>query len=78
MRSLTLTKDGHRYAFRYLPGSEDEIVVELMRLAEDADCNLDWLDAATLSFQVTQNAAMDCYDAVTLESLDDEAGRSAV
>jgi hypothetical protein len=68
MRSLTLTKDGHRYAFRYVPGSEDEIVREFMRLADDVGCNLDWLDAATLSFQVTQNAAMDCYDAVTLDT----------
>jgi hypothetical protein len=25
---------------------------------------VDWLDAATLSFQVTQNAASACYDAL--------------
>lgn len=62
MRTLTLTKDGHQYAFRYAPGSEDRIVEELMRLAEDEDCNLDWLDAAALSFQVTHKAAFQ-YDA---------------
>ena len=29
-------------------------------MAEDDQCNLDWLDAATLSFQVARNAAAAC------------------
>lgn len=59
-KTLSLVKGGHKYVFRYAPGSENQMVDEIVRLAEDADCNLDWLDAATLSFQVARNAAMEC------------------
>jgi hypothetical protein len=58
-RTLTLAKGDHRYLFRYGDGAEDDIVDAIMRLAEDADCNLDWLDAAALSFQVAHYAAQD-------------------
>lgn len=57
MRNLTFAKDGHTFVFRYAPGYEDEVVDEIMQLAEDDDCTLDWLDAATLSFQIAQHAA---------------------
>jgi len=60
-RTLMLAKGGHHYIFRYLAGMEDEIVEEIMRLAESRACDLDWLDAATLSFQVAQYAA-DCHE----------------
>lgn len=60
-RTLDFSKNGQTYVFRYAPGDEDAVVEKLMSLAEDADCPLDWLDAATLSFQVTQRAAVDCY-----------------
>jgi hypothetical protein len=60
-RTLSLVKNGHKYVFRYPSGYEDEVVDEIMRLAEDPDTDFDWLDAATLSFQVTQYAAEDCY-----------------
>jgi hypothetical protein len=56
-RTLSLVKDGHRYVFRYATGSEDAVLDEILRLAESADANFDWLDAATLSFQVTHYAA---------------------
>lgn len=46
--------------FRYAPGQEDKVVEEIMQLAEREDTPLDWLDAATLSFQITQHAAADC------------------
>ena len=59
-KTLSLVKDGHKYVFRYTAGSENHIVDEIIRLAEDSDSNLDWLDAATLSFQVARNAAMEC------------------
>jgi len=61
-RTLTLAKGGHKYVFRYAPGYEDDVVDEIMRLAEDAQTNLDWLDAATLSFQVAHYAADGCCD----------------
>ena len=59
-KTLSLVKDGHKYLFRYAPGSENELVEEIIRMAEDDQCNLDWLDAATLSFQVARNAAAAC------------------
>jgi hypothetical protein len=60
-KTLTLVKGGHKYIFRYPQGSENEIVDSIIELAEDAQTNLDWLDAATLSFQVAQGAAVDCH-----------------
>jgi len=59
-RTISLVKGGHKYIFRYSSGCEDEVVDEIMRLAEDPRSDLDWLDAATLSFQITQYAAEDC------------------
>ncbi|MCE5277230.1 MAG: hypothetical protein ABFD92_10050 [Planctomycetaceae bacterium] len=53
-RTLSLEKQGHTYLFTYAPGSENQIIDELMRLADDEQCTLDWMDAASLSFQVAQ------------------------
>ena len=64
-RTLSLSKGGHTYVFRYSPGCEDDIVDAVMALAEDDESPVDWLDAATLSFQVTQNAAQDCLEAMS-------------
>jgi len=64
-RKLSLVKGGHKYVFRYSSGCEDDIVDAIMDLAEDAEAPLDWLDAATLSFQVTQYAAVDCAEALS-------------
>ncbi len=65
MRNLTFAKDGHTFVFRYAPGCEDDVVDEIMQLAEDDDCPLDWLDAATLSFQIAQHAAGPASDVLT-------------
>jgi hypothetical protein len=61
-RTLTLEKDGHLYLFRYSPGSEDALVEQLMYLADDRDLNFDWMDAAAMSFQVTQLTAEETLD----------------
>ena len=61
---LTFAKEGHKYIFRYSAGRENEIIDVLMELAEDDNSVLDWLDAATLSFHVTQYAASECADAL--------------
>ncbi len=66
-RTLTLVKAGHKYVFRYGPGREREIIDHIMRLAEDGGSNLDWMDAAMLSFQVTHDAAMEPAAAPGLE-----------
>ncbi|MFP4052500.1 MAG: hypothetical protein ACLFV7_01385 [Phycisphaerae bacterium] len=65
LRTLSIEKDGHLFMFRYTPGCEDYVVEELVRLAEDPDHRVDWLDAATLSFQVTHHAAQDCSKALS-------------
>ena len=44
----------------------------VMQLAEDPDSPLDWLDAATLSFQAAQYAADTCSEAL-LPSQDETA-----
>lgn len=65
IRTLSLLKGGHKYVFRYSAGCEDEVVDAVMALAEDPQSPLDWLDAATLSFQVTQCAAADCFGSLS-------------
>ena len=60
MRTLSLATQGHCYLFRYAPGSENDVVDELAALADDPDAPLDWLDAATLSFQVAKYTAESC------------------
>lgn len=57
LSTLSFAKNGHTYIFRYMPGMEDIMVDEIMRMAEDSESDLDWLDAATLSFQIAQEAA---------------------
>ena len=61
IRTVSINKRGHHFIFRYSPGSEDALVERLMQLADDDACPLDWMDAATMSFQVAQRAAVDCY-----------------
>lgn len=57
-RTVALSRNGHIYVFRYWPGHEDAIIDEIMRLAQGPDTDLDWIDAARLSFQITQQAVM--------------------
>ena len=61
IRAITLEKKGVTYVFRYAPGREEEVVGEIIRLAEDPAAELDWLDAAQLGFQITQHALAECY-----------------
>lgn len=56
MNTLQFATGGMTYLFRYAPGCEAHVVGELMRLADDEDHELDWLDAATLGFQVVRGA----------------------
>ena len=61
LKTLTLVKGEQKYVFRYESGGEDDLVTELMHLADDPRTDLDWLDAATLSFQAAHGAAADCF-----------------
>ncbi len=49
---LILEKGQRKYVFRYTAGSEGQLMDQLWRLAEDPRVDLDWVDAAALSFQV--------------------------
>jgi hypothetical protein len=57
MRTICLEKQGHTFLFRYELGFEDQLVEQLMLLADDRESLFDWNDAATLSFQATSLAA---------------------
>lgn len=52
VRELSLVKGGHRYIFRYDGGCESQVIDAIMALADDPRTHVDWLDAATLGFQV--------------------------
>ncbi len=62
--TLSLAKDGHRYVFRYATGHEDEVIASIVGLVEGGQTTFNWLDAATLSFQVAQATAADCCGAI--------------
>lgn len=51
-RSLRLDKGRHQYIFSYHSGQESELLSAFVELAEDDDCDFNWLDAAVLSFQI--------------------------
>ncbi len=64
MRTGSVSKAGQTYLFRYAPGQECAMLASLAELAQDPASGLDWLDVATLSFQVTSCQAKDCIDAI--------------
>ena len=57
MNVLQMHKGGDTYLFRYAEGCEDRVMDELIQLAEDDQHTLDWLDAATLSYELARRAA---------------------
>ena len=56
-KTMRFTKDGQHYIFRYRHDMQDEMIDHMMDMAESSAYNIDWLDAATLSFQIAQHAA---------------------
>jgi hypothetical protein len=64
IRTVSTSKEGHRFLFRYEVGHEDEVLDTIARLAEQDSCSLDWVDAATLCFQVTRQSAVGCCNAL--------------
>jgi hypothetical protein len=67
-RTLSFEKQGQTYVFRYLPGYEDAIIDAVMDMAESVDCELDWLDAATISFQIAHVATADQMDSISADT----------
>jgi hypothetical protein len=52
LRQISLVKGSQRYVFRYTPGGEPQIIDAFINLADDADNEFDWFDAAVLSYQM--------------------------
>ena len=63
-RTMRFAKNGQNYIFRYRNDMQDEMIDHIMGLAESDEYNVDWLDAATLSFQIAQHAAIGDGDTV--------------
>jgi hypothetical protein len=55
-KTLILAKGGFHFIFRYSHGCEEQVLDHLMRMAKDEDLDFDWLDAATVSLQVAEDA----------------------
>ena len=53
-RQLVLNKGTEKFIFRYDSGCEDKLLDVLIEQAKDTQTNLDWFDAAVLSFKLTQ------------------------
>ena len=66
-RTVELEKNGHIFLVQYGVGLEDEVVEHLMIMADDRESEFDWMDAAALSFDVTQSAATDYIDTMTVD-----------
>lgn len=54
-RQLILNKGAEKFIFRYVHGSEDELLDALIEQAKDKRTDFDWFDAAVLSFKLTQS-----------------------
>jgi hypothetical protein len=51
-RQIQMTKGGHTYIFRFMPGDEGTMMRVLAEKAQDESCKLDWLDGAVLASRV--------------------------
>jgi len=63
--TIKFTKGGHHYVFRYRRDMQDEMIDHIAALAADDEYNIDWLDAATMSFRIAQKAACGDSDVLT-------------
>lgn len=57
MRCLSMIKGTHRFVFRYAEGRESELLACFVALANDAESEFDWFDAAVLSYQMGHQLA---------------------
>ena len=66
-RCLSMVKGEHRYVFRYVEGSESELLGSFVALANDPESEFDWFDAAVLSYQMGQQLARELDPVAQLE-----------
>ena len=69
MRTLTLTKKSNHYVFRYADGNEPDMLEALADLAGDPSSGFDWMDAASISFQVASEQAESCLNAIAPKAM---------
>ena len=65
-RCLSMVKGPHRFVFRYAEGREAELLASFVALANDADSEFDWFDAAVLSYQMGRQLTHEL-DSVVME-----------
>ena len=56
-RQLALVKGESTYVFRYPQGREASVLDAFVALANDANSEFDWFDAAVLSYQLSREVA---------------------
>jgi hypothetical protein len=54
-KQLILKKGNQKFVFRYESGCEDKLLDVLVEQAKGGRTDLDWFDAAVLSFKLTQS-----------------------
>ncbi len=64
-RCLRLSKGRHHFVFWYYEGQELAVMASLIGMAENADGEFDWFDAAVLTHEVAQQPITSELAAVT-------------
>lgn len=52
IHTIAMKKPKRLYVLKYSEGSEERAVEEVMRWADDPACEIDWQDAANISWRV--------------------------
>lgn len=52
IHTIALKKPKRSYVLKYQEGSEEQAVEEVMRWADDPACEVDWQDAAAISWRI--------------------------
>lgn len=65
MRTVTLNKQDHRFVFRYNEANQCDILEAVADLASDPGSDFDWVDAASVSFQIASEQAAKCLKTLT-------------
>ena len=60
-KTLSFAKGERTYVFSYVPGGEDKVFEQAMRLAGDPGSDFSMMDAAKLSFRLAKEMADECY-----------------
>ena len=61
-QQLVLVKRGQRYVFRYVKGQESTMLSGLIEMVRNGNSDLDWFDAAVLSYQIGQRMSQDIHN----------------